>query len=287
MAINSQYKVNKMAKDLGLKSKELSDILAASGKEVKTQRSLEPVEFDILFETLTRNHQISNIEDYLDGVTKIPSKAAPKATPAKETAPAAEAKPAPAPKAETKPEATPTPAPKAEAKPEAKPAPAPKAEAKPEAKPAPAPKAEAKPSPVPLLLQPSRVLRRSPVPKLLSRRRVRTVPLRRALPHNAAHSLTTTQIVRHRMPLPVREAQIRHVSRVLSITIAPPRVVLAHKTVPRRVDSARRTVPRKAALAAATVPPVLSRTVPRRAAREATALAAASIRTENTTRWAA
>ena len=145
MAINSQYKVNKMAKDLGLKSKELSDILAASGKEVKTQRSLEPVEFDILFETLTRNHQISNIEDYLDGVTKIPSKAAPKATPAKETAPVAEAKPAPAPKAETKPEATPTPAPKAEAKPEAKPAPAPKAEAKPEAKPAPAPKAEAKP----------------------------------------------------------------------------------------------------------------------------------------------
>ena len=150
MAINSQYKVNKMAKDLGLKSKELSDILAASGKEVKTQRSLEPIEFDILFETLTRSHQISNIEDYLDGVTKIPSKAAPKAEPAKETVQVAEAKPeqkpAPAPKAEAKPAEKPAPAPKAEAKPEVKPTPAPKAEATPEAKPAPAPKTEVKPA---------------------------------------------------------------------------------------------------------------------------------------------
>ena len=36
MAINPQYKVNKMAKDLGMKSKDLSDILAANGKDVKT-----------------------------------------------------------------------------------------------------------------------------------------------------------------------------------------------------------------------------------------------------------
>ena len=71
MAINPQYKVNKMAKDLGLKSKDLSDILASNGKDVKTQRTLEPVEFDILFETLTRDHQISNIEDYLDGKLNV------------------------------------------------------------------------------------------------------------------------------------------------------------------------------------------------------------------------
>ncbi|MBE6660722.1 MAG: translation initiation factor IF-2 [Ruminococcaceae bacterium] len=163
MAINPQYKVNKMAKDLGLKSKDLSDILASNGKEVKTQRTLEPVEFDILFETLTRDHQISNIEDYLDGVTKIPS-AAPKAEPAKEDAapaPEAPATPAPEPKqepraeiraeekpqekAETKPAPELKPAPKAEAKPapKAEPKPAPRAEAKPEVKPA--PKAEPKP----------------------------------------------------------------------------------------------------------------------------------------------
>ena len=61
MAINPQFKVNKMAKDMGLKSKELSDILTDHGMEVKTQRTLEPQEFDILFETLTRSHQITNI----------------------------------------------------------------------------------------------------------------------------------------------------------------------------------------------------------------------------------
>ncbi|MBR2622532.1 MAG: translation initiation factor IF-2 N-terminal domain-containing protein, partial [Clostridia bacterium] len=134
MAINSQYKVNKMAKDLGLKSKDLSDILASNGKDVKTQRTLEPVEFDILFETLTRDHQISNIEDYLDGVTKIPS-AAPKAEPAKEAA-------APAPEAPAQPAPEPKKDPRAEIKAEEKPAVAPeiktepKAEAKPENKPA-------------------------------------------------------------------------------------------------------------------------------------------------------
>ena len=160
MAINPQYKVNKMAKDMGLKSKDLSDILAANGKDVKTQRTLEPVEFDILFETLTRGHQISNIEDYLDGVTKIPS-AAPKAESAKETAapapevpatPAPESKPEPRaeikteekPAAKPAPKAEPKPAPRAEAKPEVKAEPKPevKAETKPEIKQASAPAAK-------------------------------------------------------------------------------------------------------------------------------------------------
>ena len=117
MAINPQYKVNKMAKDLGLKSKDLSDILAANGKDVKTQRTLEPVEFDILFETLTRGHQISNIEDYLDGVTKIPTKEKKEAQPAKEAEPKVEAKAEPV-KAEEKP--APKAAPKEEVKAEAK-----------------------------------------------------------------------------------------------------------------------------------------------------------------------
>ena len=94
MAINPQFKVNKMAKDLGMKSKDLTNILAEHGVDVKTQRTLEPHEFDVLFETLTRSHQISNIEDYLDGVTRIPSRkkapAAPKEA-AKADAPAQEA----------------------------------------------------------------------------------------------------------------------------------------------------------------------------------------------------
>ena len=91
-AINQQFKINKLAKDLGLKSKDLVELLGANGIEAKTtQKALEPAEFDVLFEALTRANQITNIGDYLDGVTHIPSKV--KKAPAK----AAEAeKPAPA-----------------------------------------------------------------------------------------------------------------------------------------------------------------------------------------------
>ncbi len=107
-AINQQFKLNKLAKDLGLKSKDLSEILSQNGIEAKTtQKALEPAEFDILFETLTRANQITNISDYLEGVTYIPSK--PKKEPAKKTAPVAEETPAkaeaaPAPVAEKAPE---------------------------------------------------------------------------------------------------------------------------------------------------------------------------------------
>ncbi|MBE6601900.1 MAG: translation initiation factor IF-2 [Ruminococcaceae bacterium] len=74
-AINQQFKLTKFAKDLGLKSKDLVEILADNGIEAKsTQKALEPAEFDILFDTLTKANQITNIGDYLDGVTHIPSK---------------------------------------------------------------------------------------------------------------------------------------------------------------------------------------------------------------------
>ena len=52
-AINQQFKINKLAKDMGLKSKDLVEILAENGIEAKTtQKALEPAEFDVLFETL-------------------------------------------------------------------------------------------------------------------------------------------------------------------------------------------------------------------------------------------
>ena len=95
-AINQQFKLTKLAKDLGLKSKDLVEILADNGIEAKsTQKALEPAEFDILFDTLTKANQISNIGDYLDGVTQIPSKAK-KATPEKEEKAEPVAKEAPA-----------------------------------------------------------------------------------------------------------------------------------------------------------------------------------------------
>ena len=75
MAINQQFKITKLAKDLGMKSKDLVEILAQNGIEAKTtQKALEPLEFDLLFEQLTKENQIVNIGDYLDGVSYIPSK---------------------------------------------------------------------------------------------------------------------------------------------------------------------------------------------------------------------
>ena len=74
MANNPQFKVMQLAKDLGLKSKDITDILADKGMDVKTQKTLEPGEFDLLFDALTKSRQVDNIDDYLDGVTYIPSR---------------------------------------------------------------------------------------------------------------------------------------------------------------------------------------------------------------------
>ena len=71
---NSLLKVNQLSKDLNMKSKDLAEILTSEGIEYKTQKTLDPLEFSILFEKLTSSNQITNIEDYLDGVTYIPSK---------------------------------------------------------------------------------------------------------------------------------------------------------------------------------------------------------------------
>ena len=125
MAVNPQFKITQIAKDLGKKSKDIVDLLTQKGVEVKnTQKNLEAGEFDILFDTLTKANQIKEIENYIDGITYIPSKIkkeepkaeAPKAEAPKAEAPKAEAPKAEAPKAEApKAEAPKTEAPKAEA----------------------------------------------------------------------------------------------------------------------------------------------------------------------------
>ncbi len=77
MAFNPQFKINQMAKDMGLKSKELTDLLADKGVgEVKSQKTLTEQEFNILFQSLTEANQVDNIYDYMDGKTCIPSKIA-------------------------------------------------------------------------------------------------------------------------------------------------------------------------------------------------------------------
>ena len=100
MAVNSQFKVNSLAKDLALKSKDLIDLFAEIGVDVKTQTTLEGFLLDYMWEKLTTANQVKNIEDYIDGVTGIPSirkKPEPKAPAREETAvktdvPAADAK---------------------------------------------------------------------------------------------------------------------------------------------------------------------------------------------------
>ncbi len=78
-------KVNQIAKDLNLKSKELSDILTSEGIEYKSQKSLSATEFAVFFDKITKENQIVGIEDYLDGVTYIPSKSASEAKSAEQT----------------------------------------------------------------------------------------------------------------------------------------------------------------------------------------------------------
>jgi len=146
MAQNSMFKVSQLAKDLGMKNKEILTKIEDSGITVKSyMATLEPEEFNQFFDALTRGSQLSDLDSYLTGKTAIKRK---KAEPKAEEKPAVKAEPKPeekpAAKAEPKPEEKP--AAKAEPKPEEKPAA--KAEPKPEEKPAAKaePKAEEKPA---------------------------------------------------------------------------------------------------------------------------------------------
>ena len=148
----TNYRINQIAKDLNIKSKEILEVFADKGGDKTHMAVLEPDEFEFLMMKLTEKKQIKNIDDYLSGkvtveeqkVKKEP-KEAKEAKEAKETkektvaaseakedtakkekkAPVAEAekKPAPAVKAEPAPqkkEQEKKPEPKQEAKPEPK-----------------------------------------------------------------------------------------------------------------------------------------------------------------------
>ncbi len=149
MAQTPNFRVNQLAKDFNLKSKELVELLAANGLDNKTHMAvLEPNEANLLLDLLTNANQITGIDDYMNGKTTIKvKKKAPKA----EEAPVAET-PKEEPKAEAKPEVKPEPkveAPKEEPKAEVK-AEAPKTEApKAEVPKAEAPKAPETPKPAP------------------------------------------------------------------------------------------------------------------------------------------
>ena len=89
MALTPTYRVNQLAKDLNMKSKSIIDVLADSGIEGKTHMAiLEPDEFAVFIDKITKDNQIADLDDYLSGKTTIatPEKAPVKVAVAEATA---------------------------------------------------------------------------------------------------------------------------------------------------------------------------------------------------------
>ena len=68
---NQQYRVGQLAKDFGVKTKEILDIIGKEGDSRASSASVSPEEFSHLLLKLTENKQIDNIDDYIDGKVKI------------------------------------------------------------------------------------------------------------------------------------------------------------------------------------------------------------------------
>ena len=137
MISNAKYKIAAVAKDLGMKSADLTAILKAHSIDGKAHANIDEDDFAIIFEELTQANQVKGITDYMAGKVDV----APEHRPVKEKK---ADKPA---KAEIKPAAKP------EAKPETKPEI--KQEAKPEIK-APAEKKQPVKEPVKQEVKPER-----------------------------------------------------------------------------------------------------------------------------------
>jgi len=134
----TNYRINQIAKDLNIKSKDILEIFAGKGGDKTHMAVLEPDEFEFLMMKLTEKKQISNIDDYLAGKVTLEEQKAKKEPKEAKEKPVAEAKEKSS-KEEKKQDAPA--APKAEQ--EKKPASAPKAESAQKAETA--PKAEPAP----------------------------------------------------------------------------------------------------------------------------------------------
>lgn len=99
MVTTQKIRINNLAKDLNMKSKDLLDALTESGIAGKTSTgTLNTTEFSVLFDRLTSDNQIKNMGDYLSGKADIER---PK-EPVTEEKPAAPEKPEAQPKEEHK-----------------------------------------------------------------------------------------------------------------------------------------------------------------------------------------
>ncbi len=75
MISNQKYRINTMAKDFNIKSKDLLDMLTSCGIDSKNNHmaQLEPREFSLLFDMLTKQNQTVNMKAYLEGKADIPA----------------------------------------------------------------------------------------------------------------------------------------------------------------------------------------------------------------------
>ena len=77
--LNPKYKISNMAKDLGVKGKQITDILEKNGRGVKsTSAVLTPEDFDVVLNELSLANQISNFNDYMEKKATIPGAQAKK-----------------------------------------------------------------------------------------------------------------------------------------------------------------------------------------------------------------
>lgn len=73
MAQATTYRINRLAKDFNIKSKDILKLLKDYGYENKTHMAvLEPEDFNLFIELLTGANQINNIDGYVKGEIKIP-----------------------------------------------------------------------------------------------------------------------------------------------------------------------------------------------------------------------
>ena len=62
-------KMKQLSDNINLKTKDILDAFKDIGLDKKSGASVEAAEFELLIATLTKKNQISNIDDYLDGIT--------------------------------------------------------------------------------------------------------------------------------------------------------------------------------------------------------------------------
>ena len=73
MATNpKQIKINTLAKDFNMKTKDVIDILAAAGIDKKTSGTVDTDEFSVFLSRATTGNQITNMSDYLAGKAEVP-----------------------------------------------------------------------------------------------------------------------------------------------------------------------------------------------------------------------